>query len=232
MTTNAAQEALAAALQGKLRALVESPLTPKTLHEIEQTAALAKQLLAIGKPGASLGRRHVLPFNQGLIAAEDIDDPDGAPLVSSPRAETFGATVIREAVSAYAEIMSRPRPAPAHELILAIQYAKGHEMHDLAKRLETKLEESLGVASASLGVAIAAPVDHETIRRAMDAYAPPPVDPTMVAPVGAVMTDPRSVAVHYGSGAPRDYVPIAPHLDAVGGFACTEDDLKAGGVGP
>jgi hypothetical protein len=168
---------LAEALRRKLASLVEGELTPKTLMQLSTTAQLARDILAIGKAPAATRRKGALASisfgsSPGYDAPLDDEDNDGGsfggPMAPSPKAETYGATLIREAVTAYADIMARPKAVPMHETILAISYARAHEMPDLAKRLEDELAESLRG-----GAVVAHPAP---LPASIDDYLPPPPD--------------------------------------------------------
>jgi hypothetical protein len=125
---------LHSAIQNKLRNLISKPISPRSLMEIEKTARLAREFLAIGKDPASVMRSK-------LCYSPDMDDYESsgdvsynAPIFKGQNSETFGATVIRELLSMKGKDESSPT-----EIIKAIALAKKKKLPELAAKLEEQL---------------------------------------------------------------------------------------------
>lgn len=166
---------LAESLRVKLRTLVDhKPLTPRVLLEMEQTARLARELLAVGKnPEAKPKRSNGLPsflgsYNTGVGSggADPYDTDDGGVTTSAPPIETFGATAMRELVAAIPALMPKPPAPEAPSLtsqVMAIAYARDKGLHELADQLENKMlgrcaaEASVSAEAQTLGLVVGSP---------------------------------------------------------------------------
>lgn len=139
------------ALRKQLQTIVEKPLTPRTLVELEQTARLSRELLIVGKmpearrtgyPGASA---MLTPMYLGDTATYEAQNPLG-PYVTSPQSETFGVSVVRELVTKLPELMKAKEAGPretAASLIDAITAAREAKMDDVVEKLKAKLDALL-----------------------------------------------------------------------------------------
>ena len=166
---------LHAALQAELMRLIAEPLTAKSLRRIEETAKLARMLLSIGKVPDLPPKHGFIP--PGGMALDDGED-DGyvgapgydAPLAPAPKAETFAATLIREAVSVYADMMNRPKPVSPVEAVLAIKYARESGMHKLADKLEGEIAEH-GIGSVvAEGMVVPTVLDPKVVKMKTEEY--------------------------------------------------------------
>lgn len=126
-------KAVSEALRIKLTALVAQPMTSRTLLMLEQTARIARELICVGKDAKSLNRKSSY-YGGGYTMADEIDYP-GEALAPAPKAETFGATLIREFVAA----KNTAPPMTPMEMIGAIALAKEKGLNDIAVKLEEKL---------------------------------------------------------------------------------------------
>jgi hypothetical protein len=161
ITTNTSVEseedkALAESLRVKLTALVSQPMTSRTLLMLEQTARIARELICIGKDAKSLNRK--TPYYAGSYPMLDEID-SGEPLAPAPKAETFGATLIREFVAA----KNTAPPMTPMEMIGAIALAKEKGLTEIAVKLEEKLlstPESIKEESKALPAATPMQHDH------------------------------------------------------------------------
>jgi hypothetical protein len=137
------------ALRSQLRRLVDAmDVGPRALTQIEQTARLGRELLAVGKDPNSIGA--IMMASQGyntMQGAETIGIGDGyAATATSAPAETFGTSLIRELVGAIGTIMAPRDPSPPtayppmlSELVLAIDVARAKGMTELVEKLEAQL---------------------------------------------------------------------------------------------
>jgi hypothetical protein len=127
-------QAVTAALRAKLTAIVALPLTSRSLLMLEQTSRLARELICVGKDAKSLNRK--MPYyNGGYSLAEEEMNYPGEPLAPAPKAETFGAQLVREMVA----MKNSAPPMTTMEMIGAIALAKEKGLIDIATRLEEKL---------------------------------------------------------------------------------------------
>jgi len=139
--------ALMEALRAQLRTILDKPLTPRSLLEMEQTARLSRELLIVGKmpeakrtgyPGSIMS-----PMFLGDTASYE---SSAAPYVSSPQSETFGVSMIRELVAKLPELM-KPKEVVYREsaasLIDAITAARDAKMDDVVQKLKAKLDALL-----------------------------------------------------------------------------------------
>jgi len=136
--------ALMEALRAQLRTILDKPLTPRSLLEMEQTARLSRELLIVGKmpeakrtgyPGSIMS-----PMFLGDTASYE---SSAAPYVSSPQSETFGVSVIRELVTKLPELMKPKEVESAASLIDAITAAREAKMDDVVQKLKAKLDALL-----------------------------------------------------------------------------------------
>lgn len=199
------EETLKGALAAKLQVILSQPLGSRSLMELEKTARLARELLVVGKDPRALVRgpralgELIMADGAGGATAGLVDtggeESEGyypgynyplagpSPLLtntyggaSSPKNETFGATVIRELISSVkalgkGALHTVPAPAPsAFELISAIGLARDRGLTDIAEKLEAQLfgelvaedddssspsAPSVAVASATSAVTVA-----------------------------------------------------------------------------
>ena len=141
---------LKAALQAQLKALIEAPLTPRMLTRIASAATLARDLLIAVKDPRAMNRRLggniALGYGSlqgGATYDDDFGDMSPNPYPGGMRAETFGATMVREGIAALKE-MKTPKPT-ASELVNAIAVAKEKGLDAHVPKLEAALEEALGI---------------------------------------------------------------------------------------
>lgn len=130
------------ALHAQLRQLLAGDvLTPRLLQELEQTARLARQILAVGAdPLANFPRP---------LGVED-SIPFSALQALPQTSETFAATVIREAVSAYTDFQKQRKAPRLPELTEALATAKAEGMTELAAQLEAEIAKLLGRGSPTV----------------------------------------------------------------------------------
>ena len=135
------------AIQAKLIAIASEPVTPASLMRLEQTARLSRELLVVDKQPEALRRRNKISnISYGSNPGYDApiyDDNSVSMITPSDSAETFGATIIREAIPALTAMMA-PKPLPEWPMdpvraIEAIQKAKKAGLHDVAAQLKEKL---------------------------------------------------------------------------------------------
>ena len=158
----------------KLCELADRPPNARNLLELERTAHLFKSLLSIWKDptiagkGRGFGQNQF--YNSGNITTEMIDldaayvdTPDGTNIQNpgmqllGPRqkSETFGTTVIREAIASFKELAAALRPShqpSVLDTVLAIEHAQNAGLHDVAASLKASLERE--------GIAISEPTAH------------------------------------------------------------------------
>lgn len=146
---------LKTALLARLDAILKKPFTARMLLELENAARLSQQFLMITKD-PRVGRRGgggnyfggVQMSNAMMNMGEDLYDLPGGGITNMPnpmRAETFGATAVREIVSGLGEVvaaMKTPK-VTAPELVTAISVARAQGMTDVVTGLEAKLQEML-----------------------------------------------------------------------------------------
>ncbi len=123
------------AVRAKMIELLTGPLTPGSLATIERMARHAKGLIASG-------RRQAMGVHVG-------DDDDGtftpwSPIAGAPASETFGATLVREAVPLLAEMLKRDK---TNDLVVALATARKEGLADIAEGLERRLREVAPPAS-------------------------------------------------------------------------------------
>jgi len=142
--------ALMEALRAQLRSILDKPLTPRSLLEMEQTARLSRELLIVGKmpeakrtgyPGSIMS-----PMLMGGDTASYEQSSASFPYVTSPQSETFGVSMIRELVAKLPELM-KPKEVVYREsaasLIDAITAARDAKMDDVVQKLKAKLDALL-----------------------------------------------------------------------------------------
>jgi hypothetical protein len=150
---------LESALRAQLQAIAARPISARTLLELEKTARLGRELLAVAQDPKSV-RRH-----RRLTDEDDDGDDEGvASLVLNPynpgnKAETFGATIVREAMASLSSLTSvfAPRaPEPSlTEIVTAIALAKRQGLTAVVTVLETQLRDRYDVTSPGDPSAIA-----------------------------------------------------------------------------
>jgi hypothetical protein len=134
------ERALQEAIRAKLSVLLQAPLTPRSLLQIEATARLGRELVAVGLDAEALAST---PFgNGGGYYLEDTDQ-------GNTRAETFAATLLREFVA-----LNKPRETSS-DIVAAIAEAKKQGLDDVAARLQEKLDLPLAADAVDVaGVAL------------------------------------------------------------------------------
>jgi hypothetical protein len=218
-------------MKAKIQEIAERDPTPRNLLELERTAHLFKALLAVWKNPLAAGHGKMLSYgqfslNQGDYGSSDmevVDTEDGGIMLQNthPRAETFGATVVRELVASMKEIAAslgpkEHKPGPV-ELVHAIALARDEHMDDLADALQVELLKSQEASAEDKH-------DHKLLSRsgawppasASDALLPSdPATPAdmhaLQAMVDDISTAPR-IVVHDATTAeaPTDAAPVAP----------------------
>ena len=211
-------------MKAKIQEIAERDPTPRNLLELERTSHLFKALLAVWKNpfaaghGKMIGGYGQYSLNQGDYGDStnmEIVDSDGGIMLqnTAPRAETFGATVVRELVASFKELAASLGPKEQKpgvvELVHAIALARAEHMDDLADKLEAELLESQEASAEAVGT------DPKLLSRsgawppasAVDALLPS--DPATPADMGArqamvddVSTAPR-IVVHDATTAPE-----------------------------
>lgn len=146
--------ALMEALQAQLRAIVDKPLTPGSLLELEQTARLSRELLVVGKmPAKRPGYPGAIMSPMYLGDTSSYESSGAAPYATSPQSETFGVSVIREIVTKLPELM-KPKEVVYREsaasLIDAITAAREAKMDDVVAKLKAKLDALLDEPEAAV----------------------------------------------------------------------------------
>ena len=135
-------EPMKVAMQIHLQALIAKPVTARSLLEIEKTARLAREMLAVVADPRSLRPRRVPYFGGNSLDYEFQDDESGG-LVMAPSAinsaETFGAQAIRELIPALTGANKKPPPPPIEEMLLAIATAKEQGLDEIAAELRASL---------------------------------------------------------------------------------------------
>ena len=146
------EEPFAVALREKIRAMADDPLTVKSARQIGMFAAGAAKLMKIvGKGPLPTRRRSSGLWNPGGMEDEDLLDPvalgNGMPVISplSNPAETFGSTVVRQAIAAYREMEKSKKRSPV-ALIRAISEARKAGLDDIAEELTVKLRQIVETA--------------------------------------------------------------------------------------
>lgn len=143
------------ALRKQLQSILEKPLTPRTLLELEQTARLSRDLLVVGKVPEARGATGLgLMASPGVFSTYGLGYGAGmgdGPYTSSPQSETFGATMVRELVAALPALM-KPKEVVYREsaasLIDAITAAREAKMDDVVEKLKAKLDQLLAEPSS------------------------------------------------------------------------------------
>jgi hypothetical protein len=158
------QTPLTLALQAELQTIAARPLNVRNLVELQEKAALARDMLIAGKnPGPIRKRRRRGNINSGDLGVFDAGEDYAAavgydiPLAPSSTAETFGANMIREALSTYAHMQAEAKKPSATEVLIAIQTAKNMGLTELAAKLEADVLASFGAESHPALPALPAP---------------------------------------------------------------------------
>lgn len=142
---------LDAALQARLAFLAAQPPTAQTLHEMERTASLGIELLAMTADGAAMNTRR--PRAQSLggysvpqyMSGSSYSSVDG-PMASAPETETFASNIMRQMVSAVTassnakvEAAAAAAAPTALSLVQAIAAAKAAGLADIEIDLREQL---------------------------------------------------------------------------------------------
>lgn len=138
-------ESLKAAFKAQLSALIEKPLTARSLLSLEQTARLAREVLAIGKDSRAISRQQPMGYMDDSAYGVPVSPLSPGELIQGPnpyRAETFGATMMRELIAA-AQEFRKPKPT-ALELVIAIDEAHKRNMTEHEQVLRAELDSLLG----------------------------------------------------------------------------------------
>lgn len=119
-----------------------SPLTPRHLNLIIQTASAARDLLALRNPRvrqrcggtfAGYGSSMSGPLPNPIGPYDDDLEPR-----MGPDRETFGAKILRELVAVIPQVSRTMREDPA-QIVKAIAEARANGMDDIATQLEERL---------------------------------------------------------------------------------------------
>ena len=142
------------ALRARLRFLADKPPTGRTLFELEQTAALGVQLLALTNDPEALGRSRRRGGSSGLVnnpGFTSLTSSEEGPMAPSPAAETFASNMIREVISAVSTMNAPRPPAPPSlfELTNGIAEARRSKMPRVEATLLAELEARFGGKGAS-----------------------------------------------------------------------------------
>jgi hypothetical protein len=161
-----AVEALKGHLHMYLETLGKRPLTPRTLLDLERTAKLAREMLALAKGGkAGAGPASYAAMQQsGVVMGNvgyDVDEGTVLPFgtVPSTASETFGATMVREIISAVTDLSKQKETAPpvapiavpflgglgSIELVNAIAVAREKKLVDVEQMLLQQLNKQTDV---------------------------------------------------------------------------------------
>lgn len=133
------------AIQEKLRALIDQPLTPTSLFDIVQFAGLAQQMLQKIVPLAHFDANYASsimgsnPF--GIV-------PIQPALAPSPPSETYGATLVKELMALMPGLQSKPQPI--NQILSDIDALKKAKKHKLAKKLEKTLDDAVNALPKAL----------------------------------------------------------------------------------
>jgi hypothetical protein len=139
-----ATEALLEAFRARIVEGAAKQLTPRTMLEIAQLAELARKTLVVCKNPFQLRQRNkLLQFKNGEDFGDN-DDEDGGEVAfngaqfsgAHTKAETFGATIVRELVAIAKNLATRPS---ATDTVTAIALAKHNNMPELAAKMEREL---------------------------------------------------------------------------------------------
>ena len=128
------KQVLLDAIKGRLQALVDQEITPRSLLEMSRFADSARNMLsAMDRPEAGKrGRRaSIVEYDDsGTYMTSSSDVP-------ASQAETFGASYMRERVAASGILSPR-------EMIDALVAARTNHLDDIADRLDAVLKETIG----------------------------------------------------------------------------------------
>jgi hypothetical protein len=142
-----AEKALRKAMRERLLELAAADPTARSLYELGALAGAFRGVLASGKAT----RRTLGGFGEYTtsITTEDVelvDNEDGTvkPVFSTGqtayKAETFGATLVRELIAAAKDFQKATAPKPsAIDAVTAIAIARQHKMPELADKLQAEL---------------------------------------------------------------------------------------------
>jgi hypothetical protein len=152
---------LKAALKAELQSILDKPFTARMLSELGRAAQLSREFLMLKKDprarrgqvgqtfptpvgaynsyGAGMGD---LASDYGMEESDDMPSPITG-TSSMMRAETFGATIMRELIAAMKD-WQKPRPTVS-DLVSGIASAKLSGLEDVVKTLEAELRQILGV---------------------------------------------------------------------------------------
>ena len=152
-------DAMHKAMQDKLIALAEKPLTPRSLLELEQMTRLVRQMIAIGQDPMAMKSAPLPNINPSVYQPEvpqayPFDSGGGVVAMSgaayngvnamapSPPVENFGATIVRELMTLLGAV-KKPEPIPvsseASRLLDAIDLAREKGLKDVENALMKQL---------------------------------------------------------------------------------------------
>jgi len=141
------EEALGVALHDYVKVLAGRPLTPRSLLDLERATKLARQLILLGKADKNGIQSNQLfaeaNYQQSAVLMGSNEGYD-APITTSPPAETFGVSVVRELVASVAQLVKPPETTKATslscvDLVYAISMAREKGMTELEAKLSEKL---------------------------------------------------------------------------------------------
>lgn len=142
--SDGAVTALDAAFRNCLQEMIANPLERGTLSAIEALAAQARQTLAIVKKDDPA---HDLAHAEAVVGEVSGAVVGGVTtLAPAPRAETFGASIVREVVGLAKSIHSDPM-----KMVQAVAAARTAGMDDLADALEAEVRARFAASTDKAG---------------------------------------------------------------------------------
>lgn len=144
------------AIRGELKRVLDGEISSASLQKLLKLARAARAILLTEKPGAQLARHgHHLAYPPHMM---DPDGPDedgpsvmgdavlgdpygGGVMAPAPYPETFGTSVIREAIAAIPKLNQKPDKLP--DLLEALHMAKESDMTEVAEQIKAKIAERL-----------------------------------------------------------------------------------------
>jgi hypothetical protein len=131
------------ALKTRLQTILDRPVTPRSLLELEQTSRLSREMLVVGRAPEALrrpgfGGGYVMPNTVDMIdfGEDSLGDTNGVTMKPNERPETFAATLAREVMALRGAVDGSMAPA---RIVEAIVVARQQGAHDLAEQLMKQL---------------------------------------------------------------------------------------------
>lgn len=140
--TPVATSPLLDALRAEITELLAKPVSARSMLEIEKTASIGRQLVALKRLPQGLDQPVAQYDEDGEMLS--ISSSPGVYMSNPGNSETFGSQFIREAVASLPLLMQKQAETPAN-LIAALIEARRAGLDDIAMALEAKL---LGKAPA------------------------------------------------------------------------------------